>query len=163
MFVSESVIRFRVRIQVLSKKKKSGSTTSVLEPCHFAWIRVPKKILRFRVRFLPFNFKFTTKTPVVDLVFVSSLASFMPGSASVPSVFSSLGTRSFCYYVSTVKMKRFLRQESKPKPRARIRFKMGQNDMVPVPQHYPHQWFQIRNWLRIQNYCKIITFEKLSD
>ncbi len=71
---------------------------------------------------------------------------------TVHIIFCSLGTHSFCYYVSTVKTMRILGQEPelepeprtrmgfqfqdpKPEPRTRIwfQFLLGQNYTVPVP------------------------------
>jgi hypothetical protein len=91
---------------------------------------------------------FYIKTPAVDLVFVSSLATFMHGSVSVPLEFCLLDAHSLGYYLSIVKRGNFynrnlIRNLTRNLEQGygsgfyrvkmiRFRFLHGQNDAVPA-------------------------------
>ncbi len=125
--------------------------SSVVEPCHFAYVPVPvpgpnffSPRFRFRFWFLPLNFKLFLRLKLlpVTMIFVSSIASFLPVSCQ-----------------SRYNLIFFVQQEPEPEPepRARIRFRffLGQNDTVPsvpvpvlapVPQH----WFRVNvSWILV--------------
>jgi hypothetical protein len=66
---------------------------------------------------------------------------------TVHIIFCSLGTHSFCYYVSTVKTMRILGQEpeSESEPRTRMRFQFQDPEPEPEPEPRTRIWFRFRS------------------